>query len=145
VTAEDAQSGATLASGDLTFIDNAVDRTTGTIILKATFANGDHALWPGEYVNAVLTLSTEPNAIVAPVGAVQSGQQGSFVYVVKADNTVESRPVTPGRLIADGTVIQKGLAPGERVVTDGQLRLQPGSKVEILTSTSEVAKEAKRS
>lgn len=143
VTAEDAASGKTLARGDLTFIDNAVDRTTGTILLKATFANEDHALWPGEYVNAVLTLTTEQNAIVAPSGAVQSGQQGSFVYVVKTDNTVESRPVTPGRLIADGTVIEKGLAAGERVVTDGQLRLQPGSKVEILAS--EAAAEAKRS
>ncbi|MEP6994385.1 MAG: efflux RND transporter periplasmic adaptor subunit [Acidobacteriota bacterium] len=136
VIAQDSTSGKTLAQGDLTFIDNAVDRTTGTILLKATFANTDNALWPGEYVNAVLTLSTEPAAIVAPAGAVQNGQQGSYVYVVKPDNTVESRPVTPGRLIADGTVIQKGLAVGERVVTDGQLRLQPGSKVEILANAA---------
>jgi multidrug efflux system membrane fusion protein len=143
VTAEDSATGKALATGDLTFIDNAVDRTTGTILLKATFANADNALWPGEYVNAVLTLATEKNAIVAPPGAVQSGQQGSFVYVVKADNTVESRPVTPGRLIADGTVIQSGLSAGDRVVTDGQLRLQPGSKVEILAS--ETAAGAKRS
>lgn len=141
VAAEDAATGKTLATGDLTFIDNAVDRTTGTILLKGTFANTDNALWPGEYVNAVLTLATESKAVVAPPGAVQSGQQGSFVYVVKADNTVESRPVTPGRLIADGTVIQSGLSPGERVVTDGQLRLQPGSKVEILAAEAE----AKRS
>ena len=143
VTAEDATSGKSLARGNLTFIDNAVDRTTGTILLKATFTNEDNALWPGEYVNAVLILATEPNAIVAPLGAVQNGQQGSYVYVVKPDNTVESRPVTPGRLIADGTVIQKGLSAGERVVTDGQLRLQPGSKVEILAS--EAAAEPKKS
>ena len=120
-----------------------MDRTTGTILLKATFANENNALWPGEFVNAVLTLATEQNAIVAPTGAVQNGQQGSYVYVVKADNTVESGPVTPGRLIADGIVIQKGLAPGERVVTDGQLRLQPGSKVEI--QTSEAVSEATKS
>jgi membrane fusion protein, multidrug efflux system len=143
VTAEDSASGKSLASGDLTFIDNAVDRTTGTILLKATFANADNALWPGEYVSAVLTLATEANAIVAPAGAVQNGQQGSYVYVVKPDNTVESRPVTPGRLIADGTVIQNGLSPGERVVTDGQLRLQPGSKIEIVGAETEA--EAKRS
>jgi multidrug efflux system membrane fusion protein len=143
VTAEDAATGKTMARGNLTFIDNAVDRTTGTILLKATFANEDNALWPGEYVNAVLTLATEQNAIVAPVGAVQSGQQGSYVYVVKPDNTVESRPVMPGRSIADGMVIQKGLTVGERVVTDGQLRLQPGSKIEILTS--EAAAEVKPS
>jgi multidrug efflux system membrane fusion protein len=143
VTAENTVNGKSLAQGDLTFIDNAVDRATGTILLKATFANENNALWPGEFVNAVLTLTTEQNAIVAPVGAVQNGQQGSYVYVVKPDNTVESRPVTPGRLIADGTVIQKGLSPGERVVTDGQLRLQPGSKVEI--QTSEAAAEAKKS
>ncbi|HEY2796761.1 MAG TPA: efflux RND transporter periplasmic adaptor subunit [Thermoanaerobaculia bacterium] len=143
VTAEDSATGKSLATGDLTFIDNAVDRATGTILLKATFANANHMLWPGEYVNAVLTLATEANAVVAPSGAVQNGQQGSFVYVVKADNTVESRPVTPGRLIAEGTVIQSGLAPGEKVVTDGQLRLQPGSKVEILGA--EPAAEAKKS
>ena len=143
VTAENTLNGKSLARGDLTFIDNAVDRTTGTILLKATFANEDNALWPGEFVNAVLTLSTEPNAIVAPAGAVQGGQQGSYVYVVKPDNTVESRPVTPGRLIADGTVIQKGLSAGERVVTDGQLRLSPGARIEIVTS--EGAAEPKRS
>jgi multidrug efflux system membrane fusion protein len=143
VTAEDATSGRSIARGDLTFIDNTVDRTTGTILLKATFENADHQLWPGEYVNAVVTLATEPKAVVAPAGAVQNGQQGSFVYVVKADNTVESRPVKPGRLIPDGTVIQDGLTPGERVVTDGQLRLKPGSKIEILTS--EAAAETKPS
>jgi multidrug efflux system membrane fusion protein len=131
VEAEDPTSGKNIARGRLTFIDNAVDRTTGTITLKATFDNADRALWPGEFVNAVLTLSTLPNAVVAPAGAVQNGQQGAYAYVVKADNTVESRPVTVGRVTPEGTVIEKGLAAGERVVTDGQLRLQPGARVEI--------------
>jgi len=140
VDAEEPATGKPIARGELTFIDNTVDRTTGTITVKATFANANRALWPGEFVNAVLTLAVESDAVVAPPGAVQNGQQGSFAYVVKADDTVESRPITPGRLVADGTVIEKGLAAGERVVTDGQLRLRPGAKVEIQT-----AGEAKKS
>ncbi len=132
VDAEDPTSGKRLARGELTFIDNTVDRTTGTITLKATFQNADRVLWPGEFVNALITLSTLSDAIVAPQGAVQTGQQGTYAYVVKADDTVEPRPVTVGRVLADGAVIDKGLAAGERVVTDGQLRLRPGSKVEIL-------------
>jgi len=143
VDAEDAASGKALARGELTFIDNTVDRTTGTITVKATFPNLDNVLWPGEFVNAVVTLATEPHAIIAPAGAVQNGQQGSYAYVVKADDTVESRPVIPGRLVADGTVIEKGLTAGERVVTDGQLRLRPGAKVEI--QAAEKAGESKRS
>jgi multidrug efflux system membrane fusion protein len=133
VDAVDATTGKTLSRGELTFLDNAVDRTTGTITLKATFANGDRALWPGEFVNAELTLSTEKNAIVAPAGAVQNGQQGSYAFVVKSDGTVESRPVQVARSASDGIVIAKGLSPGDRVVTDGQLRLVPGTKVEVLT------------
>jgi membrane fusion protein, multidrug efflux system len=120
-----------------------VDRTTGTITLKATFTNADRMLWPGEFVNAVITLSTEAAAVVAPQGAVQTGQSGSYVYVVKADDTADSRPVTVGRLIPGGAaVISSGLTAGERVVTDGQLRLRPGSKVEILAA--EKSAEAKR-
>ena len=141
--AEDPASGKPLARGELTFIDNAVDRMTGTITVKATFENRDRSLWPGEFVNAVLTLSTQADALVAPPGTVQTGQQGSFAYVVKADNTVEPRPVTVGRSLADGTVIQKGLQAGDRVVTDGHLRLRPGSKVDI--QEPEKASEAKRS
>jgi multidrug efflux system membrane fusion protein len=143
VTAEDATSGRTLARGDLTFIDNAVDRATGTILLKATFANSDNQLWPGEYVNAVLTLSTETNAVVAPAGAVQNGQQGTFAYVVKADQTVESRPVTVSRQAPEGAIISKGLSPGDTVVTDGQLRLSPGARIEVVTA--EGSAEAKKS
>ena len=143
VTAEDASSGKTLARGDLTFIDNSVDRATGTILLKATFANSDNQLWPGEYVNAVLTLSTETNAVVAPAGAVQNGQQGTFAYVVKSDQTVESRPVTVSRQAPEGAIISKGLSPGDTVVTDGQLRLSPGARIEVVTA--EGSAEAKKS
>jgi multidrug efflux system membrane fusion protein len=133
VQAEDAATSQLISKGELTFVDNTVDRATGTIGLKATFANQDRALWPGEFVNAVLTLATEQNAVVAPAGAIQNGQQGTYAYVVKADQTVESRPVTVARNAPDGAVIEKGLAPGETVVTDGQLRLSPGAKIEVVT------------
>jgi multidrug efflux system membrane fusion protein len=142
VVAEDATTGKALAAGELTFIDNSVDRTTGTITLKATFQNADRVLWPGEFVNAVLTLTTEQRAIVAPTGAVQNGQQGTFAYVVKADGTVESRPVTVARNAADGVVIAKGLSAGEKVVTDGHLRLKNGVKIEIVTGDGTEAKKS---
>ncbi len=119
------------ALGTLSFIDNNVDLTTGTIKLKGTFANQDRRLWPGQFVNVVLTLTEQPNAIVVPAQAVQTGQEGQYVFVVKTDNTVESRPVTVARSTDNQTVIEKGLQAGERVVTDGQLRLVSGSKVEI--------------
>lgn len=115
--------------GTLTFVDNTVDMTTGTIHLKATFANQQRRLWPGQYVNVVLTLAQEPNAVVIPSQAVQSGQNGDYVFVVKPDNTVDSRQVVTGRMAGGETVIEKGLQPGEVVVTDGQLRLVPGSKI----------------
>jgi multidrug efflux system membrane fusion protein len=118
-------------TGELTFLDNTVDQATGTILLKATFPNEDHSLWPGEYVDVVLTLATEPGAIVVPSQAVQSGQAGQYVYVVKNDMTVESRKVTVSRLHGALAVVGSGLQAGERVVTDGQLRLAPGAKVEI--------------
>jgi multidrug efflux system membrane fusion protein len=118
------------ATGRLTFVNNAVDATTGTIQLKATFDNADSALWPGQYVDVMLTLTTE-QAITVPAEAVQSGQQGPFVFVVKPDLKVEPRPVQTGRRVGAETIIVRGLAAGERVVTDGQLRLVPGSKVDI--------------
>jgi multidrug efflux system membrane fusion protein len=118
-------------NGELSFVDNAVDSATGTIRLKATFPNGSGALWPGQFVNVVLALSTEPNALVIPTQALQSGQEGQYVFVVKTDMTVEVRPVTVARTQGPVAVIAKGLAADERVVTDGQLRLAPGSKVEI--------------
>ncbi len=117
-------------TGALTFVDNNIDIATGTIQLKGTFPNTDRALWPGEFVTAVLTLTTE-DAVVAPSAAVQNGQQGQYVFVVRPDLTVESRPVTVSRTIGTLSVIQKGLAPGDTVVTDGQLRLVPGAKISV--------------
>lgn len=123
--------GLTPSEGTLSFIDNTVDTTTGTINLRATFLNHDRALWPGQFTNVSLTLATEANAVVAPTPAVQAGQQGSYVYVIKSDDTVEARTVVVRRTWQQWSVIDKGLAPGERVVTDGQLRLAPGAKVAI--------------
>ena len=121
-------------TGELTFFNNTVDPTTGTILLKATFPNQNEVLWPGEYVDVVLTLTTEPNAIVVPSQAVQTGQSGQYVYVVKKDLTVEPRPVVVSRTRGSLAVVTKGLQSGERVVTDGQLRLSPGTRVEIKPS-----------
>ena len=117
-------------AGAVTFMNNTVDPATGTIQLKATFANSDSALWPGQFVDVALTLTTE-RAVVVPTQAVQAGQQGPFVFVIKDDSTVESRPVKVGRRLARESVIEQGLKGGERVVTDGQLRLVPGSRVEV--------------
>ena len=117
--------------GVLTFVDNTVDTATGTIKLKATFTNQEKRLWPGQFVNVVVTLSTLPNAIVVPSPALQTGQDGQYVFVIQSDLTVESRPVVPSRTLDGETIVEKGLQPGERVVTDGQLRLVPGSKVDI--------------
>ncbi len=117
--------------GELTFIDNNVDATTGTIKLKGTFPNTNRKLWPGEFVNVSMRLTLQPNALVVPSAALQTGQDGTYIYVVKADATVEMRPVTPGLRVGDILVIDKGLKEGETVVTEGQLRLSPGSKVLI--------------
>jgi multidrug efflux system membrane fusion protein len=119
--------------GVLSFIDNTVDKTTGTILCKATFANESKRLWPGLFVNVVVQLSTQPNAILVASQAIQASQEGQIVFVVKPDLTVEIRPVEVGRPIDGDVIITKGLKPGERVVTDGQLRLVPGAKVEIKT------------
>jgi membrane fusion protein, multidrug efflux system len=120
------------AVGWLSFIDNTVDQATGTIKLKGEFANADRRLWPGQFVDVVLTLAQQPNAIVVPSQALQNGQQGQFVFVVKPDMTVEARAVTLDRSNDGQAVIAKGLAAGERVVTDGQLRLVPGvTRVEL--------------
>ncbi|MGH9431632.1 MAG: efflux RND transporter periplasmic adaptor subunit [Terriglobia bacterium] len=115
--------------GTLTFINNTVDANTGTILLKATFPNLQRRLWPGEFANMTLDLSVQANAIVAPSTAIQTGQQGQYVYVVGADHKAQLRPVTVGSVYKDKTVIAKGLAPGETVVTDGQLTLYPGATV----------------
>ena len=117
--------------GTLTFIDNNVDLNTGTIKLKGTFTNTNRRLWPGQYVNVALTLSDESNAIVVPTRAIVTGQEGPFVFVVKPDLTAESRPVKIERNVDNQAVISSGLSPGEKVVTDGQIRLVTGSRVEI--------------
>ena len=121
--------------GILTFIDNTVDITTGTIRLKATFPNKEKRLWPGQFVDVVTTLTTQPNAILVPSQAVQTGQKGQYVFVIKNDLSVESRSVIISRTISGEAVAEKGLQPGEKVVTDGQLRLVPGAKVEIKSSS----------
>ena len=117
--------------GYLTFVDNTVDSTTGTIKLKGTFANTDHRLWPGQFSTVSLRLSEEENATVVPTQAVQTGQSGDFVFVIKPDQSAESRPVKVARTLGTESVIAKGIEPGETVVTDGQLRLIPGIKVQI--------------
>jgi len=121
-------------TGKLSFVDNAVDPTTGTITLKATFANQDAALWPGQYVNVAVTLGDRPNAIVVPAQAVQNGQRGQYVFVVKGDNGVEMRPVTVAQQVEQQVIIDRGVNAGETVVTDGQLKLTPTSKVQIKQS-----------
>jgi multidrug efflux system membrane fusion protein len=117
--------------GTLTFVDNNVDPTTGTIHLRGTFQNPENRLWPGLYVGVLLTLSEQPNATVVPSQSVVSTQQGSYVYVVKSNNTVEQRTVVPSRTINGDTVVDKGLRTGETIVTDGQVNLVPGAKIEI--------------
>jgi len=117
--------------GVLTFVNNTVDPATGTILLKATYPNQVKRLWPGQFVNVVVNLTTERGAVVVPTQAVQTGQEGQFVFVVKDDLTVEVRPVEAGRFFDGQAVVKKGLQPGERVVTDGHLRLAPGAKVQI--------------
>jgi multidrug efflux system membrane fusion protein len=117
--------------GVLTFINNAVDLTTGTIQCKATYDNADKKLWPGLFVNVVVKLTEEPNAILVPSQAIQSGQEGQFVWLVKPDLTVETRPVDTERSLNGEVVVKQGLQAGDRVVTDGQIRLVKGAKVEI--------------
>ena len=119
------------SEGTLTFVDNSVDTTTGTIRLKGTFPNRDRRLWPGQFVNAALRLSTQANAVVVPSQAIQTGQNGFFAYVVKSDMSAELRPIVPGNQVGGETVVEKGLRPGDTVVTDGQLMLFPGAKVEV--------------
>lgn len=118
-------------TGYLTFVDNTVDATTGTIKLKGTFANTDHKLWPGQFVRVTLQLTSRPNAVVVPNQAVQTGQEGQFVYVVKDDRTVEMRPVITSTRVDQELVVDRGLRPGETIVTEGQLRLAPGSRVQV--------------
>ncbi len=127
---EAAAPGQPLARGTLDFIDNAVDAATGTIKLKGLFPNTERRLWPSQFVNVVLTLTVQPGAVVVPSQAVQTGQEGQYVFVVKPDKTAETRAVVMQRMIEGEAVISTGLEPGEVVVTDGQMRIVPGAKVE---------------
>lgn len=117
--------------GQLMFVDNAVKSTSGTIGLKARFANNPKVLWPGQFVDVGLYLTTDRDVVVAPAAAVQTGQSGQFVYVIKPDQTVEVRMVALARTNEDDAVIREGLKGGEKIVLDGQSRLGPGSKVVI--------------
>lgn len=123
-------------AGKLTFIDNSTDVSTGTIKLKAEFANADKQLWPGQFVDVTLTLTQQANAIVTPSTAIQNGPDGQYVFVIKPDQTVELRDVKVARTEGDDTVIASGLVPGEKVVTVGQLRLAPGTRVTIDTRSA---------
>jgi len=134
VTASPPKDDAPAAVGRISFVDNQVDQTTGTIRLKGTFPNEDRRLWPGQFLNVVVTLTSDPNAIVVPTAAVQAGQQGPYVFIVKDDKTVDMRPVVVSRTSASETVIASGLKPGETVVTDGHLRLVPGSHISVKTA-----------
>jgi multidrug efflux system membrane fusion protein len=117
--------------GALSFIDNNVDASTDTVKLKASFSNADRQLWPGQFVRVTLRLATLSGATVVPTQAVQTGQDGQFVFVVTPDATVEQRAVTTGERLDQDVVIQTGLQPDETVVTEGQLRLEPGSRVQL--------------
>ncbi len=121
-------------AGTVTFFDNAVDTTSGTIAVRATFANDDERLWPGQFVNVSVTTRTDPTAIVVPPAAVQLGQDGDYVFVVKPDNTAEIRAVTVSRTVDGESVIEKGLAAGEQVVVDGTMRLSNGTHVDVRSS-----------
>jgi multidrug efflux system membrane fusion protein len=122
-------------SGDLAFVDNTVDTTTGTIMLKGRFENADGALWPGQFVTATLVLYVQ-NSIVVPAPAVMNGEKGPYVFVVNNDKA-DTRPVDVGRTVEDVVIVNKGVSVGETIVTDGQLRLTPNAKVEIKISGQE--------
>ena len=132
-----ASDGATAAeSGQLAFVDNAVDPATNTVKLRAAFTNADQHLWPGQFVNITLVIGNEADAIVVPDAAVEAGPNGNYVFVVKADNSAEQRAVSVARTVASEAVIEKGLNAGENVVTDGQSRLVDGTKVKPVEQTA---------
>ncbi|MBI5116296.1 efflux RND transporter periplasmic adaptor subunit [Candidatus Poribacteria bacterium] len=119
------------AEGVLVFVDNTVDNSTGTIRLKATFDNKENQLWPGQFVNVAMTLAVQEDALVIPSRAVQAAEQGQYVFVINKDLTVDSRPISVARTVGSEAIVEKGLQPGEQIVTDGQLRLVSGAKVEV--------------
>ncbi len=129
-----------LSTGELSVIDNEIDATTGTIRLKATFANKDRRLWPGEFVNARVVTETRHDATVVPAQAVQRGPNGLFVYVVKPDQSVELRAITAGATAAGMTLVEQGLATSERIILDGQYKVQPGVKVQPIAPAEKTAR-----
>ena len=143
VTANPPNDDAAPSVGRISFVDNSVDQTTGTIKVKGTFPNTDRRLWPGQYVNVIVTLTMDPAAIVVPSVAVQAGQQGSYVFVVNAEQKVDLRPVVVKRTGATETVIESGLKPGETVVTDGHLRLVPGARITVKGQNEQQPAESK--
>ena len=134
-----------IAKGALTLIDNQIDAATGTIHLKASFDNPDEALWPGEFVDMRLQVDTLKNAVTVPARSIQAGPNGSYLFVIKPDNSVEQRTVTVAETENDLSVVSKGLSAGEQVVVDGQYRLQQGTKVSILPPQSQPAPAVKGS
>ena len=137
VRVQPSQDSTVTMTGQLTFINNQVDSTTGTILLKATFGNEDRKLWPGQVAVAVhLVLNVEKDVLTIPAQAVMTGQAGTYVYVLGSDQTARTQDVTVGRSADDYVVIEKGLAAGQKVVTDGQLRLMPGARVEVKTGAA---------
>jgi membrane fusion protein, multidrug efflux system len=131
VRAEPVGGGADPDEGALSFVDNAVDSSTGTILLKGKFPNDDGSLWPGGFVDVHLQLYVDRDAVVVPSAAIVEGQQGSFVFIVQADSSAATRPVTVSRSAGDIAIISGGVQPGDRVVVDGQLRLRQGAKVQV--------------
>jgi multidrug efflux system membrane fusion protein len=122
--------------GQLTFLDNSVQSSSGTVMLRATVPNSARHLWPGQFVNVRLILETIPKAVLVPAAAPQDSAKGPFVYVIKQDSTAELRPVKLGQRQGDLVVVEQGLQPGERVVMNGQLGVMPGAKVNVLTGAA---------
>jgi membrane fusion protein, multidrug efflux system len=136
VTAFDQNNRRMLSTGKLLLIDNTIDQATATIRLKAMFDNKDDRLWPGEFVNARVLLDTRHEALAVPTTAIQRGQQGLFVWVANAANVAEAHPVATGPVSGDLTVIEKGVAEGDHVVTDGQYKLQVNARVSIVSTAA---------
>ena len=128
-----------LTEGTLEVLDNQIDATTATVKLKAVFTNSNYDLWPGQFVNVRLLLGTKDGAVTAPARAIQRGPNGSYVYVIGAEETVAMRPVKVGATEDDWTLVETGLEAGDRVVVDGQYRLQPGAKVQVTKDLAESA------
>jgi multidrug efflux system membrane fusion protein len=130
-----------LATGTLAFVDNQIDVSTGSVRLRATFPNESYALWPGQYVNVRLLLKTLPQVVTVPSTAVQRGPSGMYVYVVKPDSTVAMQPITVEQMSGGTSVVEKGLASGTRIVVAGQYRLQPGTRIQDVPASEDLASE----